>query len=669
MSSRKQIGNTLTITTMDDPVSVQSQYSPDMVTIHTTWQDGDLYMRTRASDDVDWSSWHKIVGESGDETEYSFNISKSKTSTNSTTEPPYCYYTNWQNAPVETTSTHPYMWMKIVKKTWNESTQSYDSSTPSYARVTGEKGDDGANAPYIELSRSTILYQANNDGYSISSQNFDITYYLKVKGNTCTISSTSSISISLPSNVTVVSGTKTTSGCTINCANNEIMSGVITITITGTYDGVTYTATGTITVDSLRRGEQGEQGEKGDAGSRGKIGRFFYYAGEFDSSNATQTFVVNDAQAPYFSHGVNSSTGLMNCHVYNPTENGTFTMEQMWDNSSQSWNNEPWDVMTNDFKYLITQAIFGKYAHLGSFIINGDWLISQNGKENNIDSTDYQSFDPNFAKGCYLCQGVRVDASYKQVGSNVFIGGKTYTITLIGEEFSSDSGVINVRMYNGTSNVGSTINLTPANPTQTLTFTPPSTGLYYVRVDMQNGGTYGTLTSYVNNVFIPNYAIDALQGTSYQHESYISGILESEDIDMGNKISIDAKNGAISMTGPTAISEDDKKPLSNSRIELLRMEFDYDGDTLSRYAKLRVNNATTEESWAYRGLLVDPLLGFIAQEGTFNDKRAWLNSDGVYITWGSSSGDKGVEISPDGVSIRRGSTYTTKTWEEIFNNQ
>ena len=135
---------------------------------------------------------------------------------------------------------------------------------------------------------------------------------------------------------------------------------------------------------------------KGSTGNRGKIGRFFYYAGEFDSSNTTQTFVVNDAQAPYFSHGVNASTGLMNCHVYNPTENGTFTMAQMWANSSQSWNNAPWEVMTNDFKYLITQAIFGQYAHFGSFIINGDWLISQYGTINGVESLEYIKFDPEY---------------------------------------------------------------------------------------------------------------------------------------------------------------------------------------------------------------------------------------------------------------------------------
>lgn len=400
-------------------------------------------------------------------------------------------------------------------------------------------------------------------------------------------------------------------------------------------------------------------------GPRGKIGRFFYYAQEWSNSD-TISYTVSDAEAPYFLYNYNY-------WVFNPTANGTYTMAEMGTPSSDSAN---WQIMHSDFKYIITEAIFGKYAHFGSFIINGDWMISQHGKKNNVDSTDYQSFDPNFAKGCYLCQGVDVNVSHNQVGSNVFIGGKTYTITLISENFYADSGVtsqqiLNVRMYNGSSNVGNTINLTPTNPKQTLTFTPPSTGLYYVRVDMQSYGTYGMITAYVNNVFIPNFAIDALQGTSYQRDAYLSGILESEDVDMGNKISIDAKNGAISMTGPTGINDDDHKPSSNQRMELFRLDFLTDADTLRRYAKWRMNNGATSKDLTYCELWADPYYGFQAQEGDYNDRYGRLSSNGVTISWGSGSidGGKGVEISPYGVTIRRGSTYTTKTWEQIFNNQ
>ena len=117
---------------------------------------------------------------------------------------------------------------------------------------------------------------------------------------------------------------------------------------------------------------------KGDKGDIGKVGRFFYFGGTFDSSDSTQTFVVNDAQAPYFEHTVD---GKKRYHVFNYETNGSYTMSQMWAISSD-WNNAPWEAMTNDFKYLISEAIFANFAELGSFIVSGDWLISTNGTIN-----------------------------------------------------------------------------------------------------------------------------------------------------------------------------------------------------------------------------------------------------------------------------------------------
>jgi len=167
--------------TGEDGSSVMAQYAPNnnpsSSQIHDTWQSGDLYMRTKSTTDSNWSSWHKIVGESGDETDYSFNISKSKTSTNSTTAPSDCYYTNWQDAPVAPTSTYPYMWMKIVKKTWNESTQSYDSGTPSYARVTGELGIDYE----IRSTRDSVKIASDA---TTATCNATLSFYQKESGKT-----------------------------------------------------------------------------------------------------------------------------------------------------------------------------------------------------------------------------------------------------------------------------------------------------------------------------------------------------------------------------------------------------------------------------------------------------------------------------------------------------
>ena len=121
----------------------------------------------------------------------------------------------------------------------------------------------------------------------------------------------------------------------------------------------------------------------GKDGARGKVGRFFYFGGTFDSLNTTQTFIVNDAQAPYFEHTEtittqSGTTTIKRYHVFNYETNGSYTMSQMWAISS-NWNNKPWDVMTNDFKYIITEALFTDFAKLGSGVFNKDWLFSAYG--------------------------------------------------------------------------------------------------------------------------------------------------------------------------------------------------------------------------------------------------------------------------------------------------
>ena len=132
----------------DDGASVMAQYapnsSPSSSQIHDTWQSGDIYMRTKSTSESSWSSWHKIVGESGGETDYTFNISSVLATNNPsdpTIEPSPCGLLEWADAPVATTSTYPYLWMRIVKKTWNASTQSYTSGTPKYIRITGKDGN------------------------------------------------------------------------------------------------------------------------------------------------------------------------------------------------------------------------------------------------------------------------------------------------------------------------------------------------------------------------------------------------------------------------------------------------------------------------------------------------------------------------------------------------
>lgn len=124
----------------------------------------------------------------------------------------------------------------------------------------------------------------------------------------------------------------------------------------------------------------------GNAGSRGKAGRFYYFAGDW---NALDSYVMTDTQAPYVKRG--SSFYMLD----NAGNGGTNVTSTNQDPSNASYGNgKPWTAMMSDMKYYIAQAFFGNYAHFGSFIINGDWMVSQKGTLGGVYSEDYEKFDP-----------------------------------------------------------------------------------------------------------------------------------------------------------------------------------------------------------------------------------------------------------------------------------
>lgn len=132
------------------------------------------------------------------------------------------------------------------------------------------------------------------------------------------------------------------------------------------------------------------QGAKGD---RGKTGKFYYYAGVFNDFEPSDTFVVNDANAPYFKYTSGNETHYW-VFVKEVSE-GRISKSEMGTPSS---SNADWEIMTDDFKYMITEAIFGNFAKFGSFIISGDWMISQNAATGSS-SQNFTDFGKNVPTG------------------------------------------------------------------------------------------------------------------------------------------------------------------------------------------------------------------------------------------------------------------------------
>lgn len=113
-------------------------------------------------------------------------------------------------------------------------------------------------------------------------------------------------------------------------------------------------------------------GAKGDTGGKGHTGRFFYYKGEYDSA---ETYRMEESQAPYVKY--NDEFWMLDYHGSEPPYLPWPTDGHPVAPSDSS--NNPWTKMASEQQYYIARAFFGDFAHLGSFIISGDWMLSQYG--------------------------------------------------------------------------------------------------------------------------------------------------------------------------------------------------------------------------------------------------------------------------------------------------
>ena len=230
-------------------------------------------------------------------------------------------------------------------------------------RIKGEKGDQGENAVLYTLEPSIPQFNTNVERTKVQtcvvsayktygSTKEAYTGYFRVVAN---FESAPSLVYQLQYGNSVE--------ITTNKASNAIS---YTVTL---YDTALIThETNPLAMINIPVAFDGEQGE------RGKVGRFFYFGGVWEDTESSASFVINDAQAPYFQHTVD---GQKRYHVYNPSTNptgGTITKATM---AQTDWNSKPWEVMTDDFKYIITQALFAAYAHLGSWIFNSDYMLSE----------------------------------------------------------------------------------------------------------------------------------------------------------------------------------------------------------------------------------------------------------------------------------------------------
>lgn len=402
----------------------------------------------------------------------------------------------------------------------------------------GADGKDGVDGVSATVTPSSISVTCNINGVVKTSTTKDLTFGLKVGNNVC--SSVSAVqSGTLPSGVTLqYNQYAKVTGITISTtATASGMANGVSFSVTGTYNGKQYTSVCTLALIGALQGQAGQNGE------RGKTGRFYYYAGEFDKNNNTDTFSVSDIQVPFFSHGTNAN-GLPNCHLFDYDTNGSYTMYQMWQISgggnwnAGDWNNDPWKTMWNDQKYLITEAQFTKYGQLASFVFNGDWQLSTDGT---IDSQPYNtsSWDnPATIDGipAYLCF-----ESSDPLGNGVTIGEGISVSDPVSRSITvSNKGYKVIKVVVNTIGSGTlTISVSSTGMT-TKTKTISSVGTYYIVVNTdtttsstitiiatKSSGT-GNISLYKTS-YAPNYCVDGRTGATYQNYATVRGTIVADN--------------------------------------------------------------------------------------------------------------------------------------------
>lgn len=201
--------------------------------------------------------------------------------------------------------------------------------------------------------------------------------------------------------------------------------------------------------DFMQKNIQTIQGDVEKESKRKNINRFYYYAQEWEDDDEI-VYVVNQLQAPYFSY-------QGEYWIFNPAKIGTYSMHEMGEPTESINNILGWEKMNAEFKYIITKVIFSENAYLGSFIINGDWMISQHGTVNGSASTDYTAFDPdhpNDNTGSNFIPNFAVDGETGQVYiRGAYIEGNVYATGTLRVVNSGGYGVVKI---NGENNAATT---------------------------------------------------------------------------------------------------------------------------------------------------------------------------------------------------------------------
>lgn len=355
--------------------------TPDESNIHNSYVSGDEWMRTKSSADANYGSWFRIVGENGQDgeyTDYTFNLSKDKTNEDAYTAPGNLKSTDWTDAPQVPDSTYPYLWMRMQRKNLPAGTVILYGREFTYVRLTGEDGKtvtaqysvDGKTNWHSPFATGDIWMRTSEDGGKTWGA------AVRIVGEKGDGGSWTDYRFNISSALTTSSSE--TAPSPLGRSNWEDAPMPTTTSYPYLWMQVqkysdANTKDGNATYVRLT-------GEKGPQGQTGGVGPMMYYAGEWQ----TGVSYVRTAQVvPLVSHGSDQ-------FFYYPAKEGTLL------NNEPSSANTSWKQQQK-VPLLLAQLLMVDFGKIASAVFCGDYMLSQYGKKKDGTAVDGNSTDKDTA--------------------------------------------------------------------------------------------------------------------------------------------------------------------------------------------------------------------------------------------------------------------------------
>lgn len=447
--------------------------TPDESNIHNSYVSGDEWMRTKSSADASYGSWFRIVGENGQDgeyTDYTFNLSKDKNNEDAYTAPGNLKSTDWTDAPQVPDSTYPYLWMRMQRKNLPAGTLILYGREYTYVRLTGEDGKtvtaqyslDGNTNWHSPFATGDIWMRTSEDGGKTWGAAVRIVGEKGDGGAWTDYRFNISSALTTSSPLTAPTPLGRSSWADAPMATTDVYP-YLWMMVQKYSD--TTTKDGQPTYMRLT-------GEQGQPGQTGGVGPMMYYAGEWQSG---VSYVRTAQVVPLVSHGDDQ-------FFYFPAKEGTLL------NNEPSSSNTDWKQQQK-VPLLLAQLLMVDFGKIASAVFCGDYMMSQRGrhfdtsKNAYVYDDDYKSFDPTtYEQSDDRDWRPLVSIDFKEgllrVINMIAIGGQFQDVDVEGKLraslfYSNTKDLTNIKDYT----------IDPVNePANCFLYNEPASGHYFVKL-------------------------------------------------------------------------------------------------------------------------------------------------------------------------------------------